>query len=586
MACYAAGFRNSRRRTANQIKHLDRVFVLEYLLGFVLSFSRTARDGVLYFNLPDRRHRQGWVSVRGRLAHLPWGVVKELATVHPLYFLLGSGIDEDDDNGDSQTEQAALAFLALRRSQEFSWTQTAADLCVYEWTTGVVRDLRQDMCPTRDNDAVWQRPVTVGENIPFTSRTTLDDARRAVRRFRELTEGPYNAYGDTHRPQVCAEVTRVLNSEGLGIETDALTTFRQAQVGVSREIKTWPVPKASLTHEIRARLLAHSAYVQTLPVVARDGGLSEVHFGQNCSHPDGIEVDPEWVDPTDEESDEVGSPAPLESLNPLDMPDDEVPGWMPSSEEYEEVGNAIDVFQDSLRRLGRTGPGTLAHLLREASTVAFNNTNLVNERAVTERQLREANEGRRAGAAAHAAALAALRAELATQTEGREEAASRSRDLATALASLQTSPQVTALQPTIERLMRERDEARAATAEVQTQLTEVRGALETAEASGSRTDTAEVQRLRHTVSSERAARSAANLQSQRARAEASQARLRVSTVSTSAAARVVQLQTELCSAIETMVADASTDIQRLGANESSTAGDSPTGKRSRSEFES
>lgn len=113
---------------------LDRMVIYEYVQGFVIAHASTAKYGCFYSDLLDHRYLRASPTagpLKGRIFHLPVGVLRTLHEVHPFFFLESNGLDP------------VLGFLALRRGQEYRW---GTSVCApYDFNSGTFASLGADI---------------------------------------------------------------------------------------------------------------------------------------------------------------------------------------------------------------------------------------------------------------------------------------------------------------------------------------------------------------------------------------------------------------------------------------------------------
>jgi len=363
VAHYAATAYHATQPGSVSRQVLDRIFLLEYMVNVVFSHAQACSDGVFYTNFPDKRVLRTYArhpnGVVGRLFRLPPRLVEEFSRVHPFFFLESSGVDP------------VRAFLALRRAQEYTWDDNSCAAVGYDFVTGELFPMPAEsfdnQSPMPNHPGETRRPPqhlsvrTYERCVPtlaVSTQSTLRSCTEAWNRFKTLSRG---CSGFTSRVQICREISYVLNEEGFGIETPAITARRKTLVGAGTQ---WDPICRRFDVTIEAALNAHVEFVATLPADAEDGGLSEQASGV-CDHPPGIVLAPDSPRPLPSTADNE----PTEPPPPVEIPPQEAqledefygppPDWLPESEGYHELEAAFRRLQAAHRGAQLAVPDTV-----------------------------------------------------------------------------------------------------------------------------------------------------------------------------------------------------------------------------------
>ena len=134
-----------------------------------------------------------------------------------------------------------------------------------------MRGLRSHLSPMAQGEMVPNRGFDVVQAV--SSSTTLKHCEEAYLRFLELTQRRFDLQGEMGRIQPSAEITRILNNEGYGLDTVSISEHLRHSLDPKE--RDWRCPTSTLTASV-PRLRDLEAWVAAQPYVPPD--LSLIHI--------------------------------------------------------------------------------------------------------------------------------------------------------------------------------------------------------------------------------------------------------------------------------------------------------------------
>lgn len=235
---------------------LDNKARVEYTIFTVCAVLQAAAEGIYrqQNDGPDYRltTRGDEGEFGGRLFNFPPGVIAILSQYHPFYIIESLGLDPID------------SFVAIRRAQEIIIDDGP---CIrYNFRTTDARPILQQTYV----DDVGERFVLDEikcRNATF-AMTSKKDAAEAWALFQDLTK---DHKGRRARVQPWGEVTKIMNGQEYGIESVALTEYRNS---ITRAQDQWTPTTRQRDAAYEAESLRFKEIVDQLEPEADDGGAS------------------------------------------------------------------------------------------------------------------------------------------------------------------------------------------------------------------------------------------------------------------------------------------------------------------------